>query len=68
MIDGICLSLEGRNMPSGKRVLGALFGASGVEGISHTLADEDQEREHNGECAECRQAQPRRLDVSFALR
>ena len=51
MIDGICLSLEGRNMPSGKRVLGALFGASGVEGISHTLADEDQEREHNGECA-----------------
>src|SRR5690349_24745040 len=36
---------------------------SGVEGVAHRLADEDQERQHDRNREEAGETEPRRLDV-----
>src|SRR5262245_3418004 len=38
-----------------------------VEGVSHRLADEDEEREHDGEHDEAGETEPGRLEVGLAL-
>src|SRR5688572_2751302 len=38
-----------------------------VEGVAHRLADEDQQREHDGHRQERGDAKPRRVDVVLAL-
>src|SRR4051794_41070564 len=39
-----------------------------VEGVTHRLADEDQQRQHDRHREEAGHAEPRRLDVGLALR
>src|SRR5919197_5420274 len=39
-----------------------------IEGVAHGLADEDQQAEQSGEREEGGEAEPRRLQVRFALR
>src|SRR5204863_334335 len=39
-----------------------------IERVAHRLADEDQQREHEGHGDEAAQPEPRRLDVRLALR
>src|SRR6185503_11244498 len=38
-----------------------------VEGVAHRLADEDQERQHDGNREEAGETEPGRLDVGLAL-
>src|SRR5689334_24984643 len=38
-----------------------------IEGVAHGLADEDQERQHDGDGEEAGEAEPRRLNVGLAL-
>src|SRR4029077_8271276 len=41
---------------------------SRIERIAHRLADEDQQRKHEGNAEEAGEAEPRRLHVRLALR
>src|SRR5437868_9900469 len=43
-------------------------GLSRVEGVTHRLADVDQERQHDRDREEAGKTEPRRLDVGLALR
>src|SRR5262245_20460707 len=38
-----------------------------VEGVAHGLADEDQQRQHQRDHDEARDAEPRRVEVALAL-
>src|SRR3954451_20813162 len=39
-----------------------------IEGVAHGFADEDQQRQHDGDGEEAGKAEPGRLHVGFALR
>src|SRR4029450_3896998 len=41
---------------------------AGIERVAHRLADEDEEREHDGQDEEAGEAEPGRLEVGLALR
>ena len=43
-------------------------GLARIEGVAHRLADEDQQRQHDGDDEEAGEAEPRRLQVVLALR
>src|SRR6266404_9370409 len=39
-----------------------------IEGVAHRFADEDQERQHDGDREEAGEAEPRRLHIGLCLR
>ena len=47
--------------------VGSLECLSGIEGITHAFEDEDQKRQHEGECEEGGEGQPGSLQVLLGL-